>query len=175
MKLNLAAIVAAAGDCQLEARPEEIDLVPPKGSDVEFRDPVFARLTTRRVGEEFFAAGHVETSGTFTCVRCLETFKARIEAALELVIHRVTAPQPIDPEPDNYVEVPLGRAEYDVGPHVRDGLLLAVPQAPHCLEECLGLCARCGANLNKEKCTCKDLPADPRWEGLKQLDQIERG
>jgi uncharacterized protein len=169
MKLNLAAIVVAAGDCQLEARPEEIDLVPPKGSEVEFRDPVFARLTTRRVGEEYFASGQVETSGRFTCVRCLEQFEAKLEAALELVIHRVSAPQPTDPEPDNYVEVPLGTSEYDVGPHVRDGLLLAVPQAPRCFEECRGLCARCGVNLNEETCTCQDLPADPRWEGLKQL------
>jgi uncharacterized protein len=169
MKLNLAAIVAAAGDCQLEARPEEINLVPPKGYDVEFVDPVLVRLTTRRVGEEYFASGQAETSGRFTCVRCLEQFEARLETALELVIHRVMAPQPTDPEPDNYVEVPLGTSVYDAGPHVRDGLLVALPQAPHCREECRGLCARCGVNLNEKTCTCKDLPADPRWADLKQF------
>jgi uncharacterized protein len=169
MKLNLAAIVEAARDCQLEARPEEIDLVPPKGFDVVFSHPVRARLTTRRVGEEFFAAGQADTVGSFACVRCLKSFDAALDTALELVIHRVTAPQPTDPEPDNYVEVPLGTSEYDVGPHVRDGILVALPQAPHCREECLGLCARCGVNLNEETCTCEELPADPRWAALKQF------
>lgn len=37
-----------------------------------------------------------------------------------------------------------------------------------CKPDCKGLCARCGANLNHEECTCKK-EIDPRWAVLEQL------
>ena len=169
MKLNLAAIVTAAGDCPFEARAEEIDLTPPKGFDVRFSGPVFALLSTRRVGEEYFAQGESWTDGTFTCVRCLLSFDREIRTPLELVIRRVTAPQANPTEFDNYVELTLGTSEYDIAPHVREGLLLAVPQAPHCQEGCRGLCPHCGVDLNKKTCSCQQGSTDPRWDALRQF------
>ena len=37
-----------------------------------------------------------------------------------------------------------------------------------CAEDCKGLCCRCGANLNREACKCRQ-ESDPRLAVLKQL------
>lgn len=169
MKLNLAAFVEAARDCTLEARPEEIDLVPPPGYDVRFLDAVKAELKVHRVGEEFFVHGEAGTPGRFTCVRCLTEFVRDVTCGLDVVIHRVTSPQTTGLDQDSYIEVPLGTSEYDLTTQVREGLILAVPDTPHCREECLGLCSRCGVNKNEETCTCSDSDTDSRWDALKQF------
>ena len=38
---------------------------------------------------------------------------------------------------------------------IRSELILAAPQKILCSEVCKGLCSRCGADLNEEKCHCK--------------------
>jgi uncharacterized protein len=53
-------------------------------------------------------------------------------------------------------------------PLVRDALLLELPLAPLCREDCRGLCAHCGADLNDGPCDCAP-PRDPRWDALDVL------
>jgi uncharacterized protein len=36
-----------------------------------------------------------------------------------------------------------------------------------CKPDCKGLCPRCGANRNRQPCTC--VGDDPRWEALANL------
>ena len=170
MKLNLAALTQVAQECQLEARPEEIELVPPRGYDARIDAPVTAILTAHRSGEEYFASGAASTRGRFTCVRCLKEFEAALECPISLVIHRVAAPLQTTTETETYVEIPLGTSEFDVGPYVRDGLLLAISSTPRCRDDCKGLCSHCGVDLNIESCSCQEAPADPRWNGLRQLN-----
>jgi uncharacterized protein len=57
--------------------------------------------------------------------------------------------------------------EIDLTPLFRDQVVLAVPYAPLCSEDCKGLCPQCGADRNLETCDCKP-PVDPRWAGLQQ-------
>ena len=40
------------------------------------------------------------------------------------------------------------------------------PMKPLCSTGCLGLCQRCGANLNLAQCECGTQQEDPRWEAL---------
>lgn len=56
----------------------------------------------------------------------------------------------------------------DLGPAIRDAVILSLPLAPLCDEDCKGLCAQCGADLNEASCTCK-APIDPRWATLDLL------
>jgi uncharacterized protein len=169
MKLNLAAFGEAAREVAFEARPEEIELVPPAGFDVRFAETVRVDLRGHRVGEEFFVRGEAKSPGAFTCVRCLAEFVREVTCTVDLVIHRVSTPQTGGLDSDTYVEVPLGTSEYNLAPFVREGLILAVPDTPHCREECQGLCSRCGVNKNEETCTCSDTDPDSRWDALKQF------
>jgi uncharacterized protein len=44
-----------------------------------------------------------------------------------------------------------------------------VPTQVLCRDDCKGLCAKCGANLNLADCDCEDKEIDPRWAELKRL------
>jgi len=46
----------------------------------------------------------------------------------------------------------------DVGPEIRDELLLALPMGPLCREDCAGICPTCGANRNLTPCHCAQHP-----------------
>jgi uncharacterized protein len=56
----------------------------------------------------------------------------------------------------------------DLGPMIRDAIVLELPLAPLCREDCEGLCAQCGADLNTGLCGC-EAPGDPRWATLDVL------
>ena len=66
----------------------------------------------------------------------------------------------------------LEGTEVDLAPLVRDAVLLHLPPAPLCSEDCRGLCTRCGANLNEAECGCEPGPSDPRWAALDVLKDL---
>ena len=92
-------------------------------------------------------------------------------------------------EADDVEEIPSGsfdvreadREEFngrtiELEPIVREQLLLALPMDALCRQDCQGLCASCGRDLNEARCDCKPAapdegeaqrPKDPRWEKLK--------
>lgn len=57
----------------------------------------------------------------------------------------------------------------DLGPALREAVLLAVPPSPICREVCKGLCVVCGQDLNQRDCGHTQAVPDPRWEALKKL------
>lgn len=63
---------------------------------------------------------------------------------------------------------PLDGEILDLFDLVRDSLVLELPIAPLCNEDCKGLCGTCGADLNEGVCGC-DAPRDPRWASLDTL------
>jgi uncharacterized protein len=57
----------------------------------------------------------------------------------------------------------------DLDPIVREQVLLALPMNAVCREDCQGLCAQCGQNLNEKKCGCETKVADPRLAPLANI------
>lgn len=174
MILSLSSNETATKEVEIVADASEIDLTEADDGEVKFGHEVTARLTTRRVAEEFFASGRVETEATLRCARCLGKFETLLSAPIELVIHRVNAPARPGSDLEAYVEVSRGTSGFDVGPYAREALLLSLPDVPHCSKDCLGLCARCGANLNLKTCDCAASSTDSRWDGLKQTSTLKR-
>ena len=56
----------------------------------------------------------------------------------------------------------------DLEPLVREQFVLAVPYAPLCKDDCLGLCPQCGVDRNLTACECEK-PIDPRFAALQGL------
>jgi uncharacterized protein len=48
-------------------------------------------------------------------------------------------------------------------------LVAAIPIAPLCKDECLGICAICAANRNLIDCSCPRSHSDLRWKSLDNL------
>ena len=59
--------------------------------------------------------------------------------------------------------------ELDIGAWARDALALAVPAQVLCRDGCLGLCPRCGENLNENPGHEHPADKDPRWSKLDEL------
>ncbi len=64
----------------------------------------------------------------------------------------------------------LDEDELDVKAWARDALALALPAQIVCREDCLGLCAVCGENLNQAGPDhAHEREPDPRWAALREL------
>ena len=57
----------------------------------------------------------------------------------------------------------------DLRAWARDALALALPVQIVCSEDCLGLCAVCGQNLNEDPEHEHEREPDPRWAKLSEL------
>jgi uncharacterized protein len=61
----------------------------------------------------------------------------------------------------------------DLEPTVRDAVVLQLPLAPVCREDCPGLCSTCGARLAEDPEHSHD-EVDPRWAALTALIEDEQ-
>lgn len=127
-------------------------------------DAVRARLRAESVVEGILLTGTATGSVLLQCARCLRGFSSDITPSLcELFV----APgQEVSPDEDVYE---VRGAEIDVEPALRDVMTLALPLNPLCREDCKGICARCGTDLNAGSCECVDDDVDPRWAELDAL------
>lgn len=57
----------------------------------------------------------------------------------------------------------------DLEPILRDQVVLDLPFRPLCRDDCEGLCAVCGANLNDDPGHGHEAPMDPRWAAIADL------
>lgn len=100
------------------------------------------------------------------CARCLETLTNSLEVELtELFAYPDTATDDTtDPDEVSRVVDEL----VDLEPVVRDSVLLALPQAPLCREDCPGLCPECGGKRAELGTDHRHEMIDPRWAALRQ-------
>ena len=78
-----------------------------------------------------------------------------------------------EPDPDLDCEYLGGpsRQELDVAAWARDCVVEAVPMSIFCRDDCRGICATCGTDLNASQCDCVDDTTDPRWAALGELSE----
>lgn len=105
------------------------------------------------------ATGQVDTTVTHTCHRCLVEWTDPLTVNLREVIG-------VGDDEDGY---PLAGDLADLEPPVRDAVLLAVPLSPTCRDDCRGLCAVCGADLNTAPCSGHDEEPDSPFASLRGL------
>ncbi|RMH37262.1 MAG: DUF177 domain-containing protein [Deltaproteobacteria bacterium] len=116
-----------------------------------------------------FAVGRLTGTIAVACSRCL----GRVTLAVDEPFSLTFLPRSeFDAEPDDG-DVELDADDLDVSAHdgetvdlaaaIRDHLVLSVPYAPLCADDCKGLCAQCGADLNAGACACPPAAADSPW------------
>jgi len=97
------------------------------------------------------------------CMRCL----GPAAPAVEVDAREVDQPGGGEDLDSPYVD---GDDVLDVARWARDALALALPAQILCREDCLGLCAECGADLNNAGPEHHhDKAPDPRWAKLSEL------
>lgn len=109
--------------------------------------------------------GGLEVTGTLlagwqgSCRRCLEP----IEQTVRQDLRELFGATPNDDE-----AYPIHEGEVDLTPMVRDSLVLALPIAPLCSEDCAGP-APDAYPMNQPESLPEERPKDPRWAALDAL------
>ncbi len=128
------------------------------GLEFSLASPIRGSVHVERHDGNILLQGRLQGELTTTCSRCLDTFTQPVLATFEMLIK-------MGSQPKLEAELELSAADLDeeycagdtlgLNAILREQILLALPLKPLCDENCLGLCRRCGANLNREPCTCQ--------------------
>ena len=150
-----------------------------RGEDFRLVAPVELTARVTKDNEKIRLVGRLQTTLETDCGRCLEPFTIPVDASLDMLFlpeaDQATVAAGDDKEDEAEVrEADTGVSYYkndtiDLGEMMRDEFYLALPMKPLCQEACKGLCPVCGANRNRETCTCETTWVDPRLEALKAL------
>lgn len=97
------------------------------------------------------------------CMRCLEPAQPRFE----IEVREFDQPGGGEELESPYVD----DQQVDLAAWARDALVLALPPQLLCRDDCAGLCAVCGVNLNAAGPDHRHESApDPRWAKLRELE-----
>ena len=158
-----------------DATAEELGLAE---TDATLRGPVSVSLDLMKADDMIAVTGVLEGTVVRQCVRCLKEYDDAVAFSVHAAFAReekeskVGARQPktgeprrgrpgaAKTEPEAEVE-DEGDDRYfyqgdhiELAPMLREHIILAAPMQPLCRENCAGLCARCGKDLNEGPCQC---------------------
>ncbi len=113
-------------------------------------------LVLEASGSSVLASGDVRATARCQCRRCLDSFDQVLVAPVKEIF---------EVRPTEGETYPLDHEHLDLVPLVRDALLLALPLAPLCTEDCSG--------PEPERFPTGEIeespPVDPRWAALDQF------
>jgi uncharacterized protein len=144
-------------DVVLAAPLGELEVVGsavPEGADVELE------LRLDAVNDGIVAKGVVRAPWRGECRRCLRA----IEGTAQADVLEIFEPEPVEGETSK-----LQTDRIDLEPLAREAILLELPLAPLCQDDCAGLCPECGADRNAGDCGHTIEAADDRWSALSEL------
>lgn len=129
------------------------------GSAVPAAGVVQAELRLEPAASALWVRGTVSAPWEGECRRCLAPISGVVVAEVgELFEEHWT-------EDETW---PLVQDRIDVEPILREAVLLELPLAPVCRDDCAGLCPQCGEDRNTAACSCEPV-TDPRWAALHDL------
>ena len=119
-------------------------------------------------------SGEIDATVSAECDRCLKPLELALVGTFDQRYVHDAAPSGVDVDETeldaselDIEELPSG--VLDIRDVTREQVDLLAPMHVLCLEACLGLCPTCGVDLNTGACGCDNEEIDPRWEGLKRL------
>lgn len=164
-------------DFDEEFRPGMIDLGTDLLQTAPLRTNGRAQLMQEQHGKhqtikDIRLNGRLATKIETSCARCLEPVPIDVKRDFDLLYRPLGSDAGRD-------ELSVTAAEAEISYYQGEGLLLedalreqvllVVPLKAICRQDCKGLCAHCGVNLNIEQCSCETTAEDPRWAGLKEI------
>jgi len=160
--LNIGFPLAEDAFCGLLSKKEKLDF--------SFRK-VDVSGFIRKVRDNIFFEGNLETVLETQCCRCLEEayLPLKTEFSYTLLPEAGTVKEEIELKTED-LEVGYYSGEViDLAPMILEQILLQAPMKILCNESCKGLCSHCGINLNVASCDCRSVSIDGRLSVLKHF------
>ena len=137
-------------------------------SDLEFygekpiKRPVLVEGMVKNHASALVLTGTATSLLDLACDRCGKVFSKQQSIVLDFLL----AAELEDEEHDEIIL--LEGNEVDLDEVVSTAFILALDTKNLCSDDCKGLCAKCGADLNASSCQCRP-EVDPRLAALAQL------
>ena len=154
LRIPLAAALRHPGNARPVVASVELDGLAGVAAEIEAGKPVSIDLLLERVPEGIVVRGNLTATWSSACSRCLEPVGGEISVHVD----------------ELFETHPLEGETYQLDEDAIDALLLELPLAPLCNDDCAGLCATCGVNRNQTRCECVTTDLDPRWAALRSLE-----
>jgi len=156
------------------AREETRTIPAPDALRVELAGvPAGAEVTVtvqlEAVHEGVLVTGTATAPVSGECARCLEPLTSSVEASFQELYHYEPSP-----EEDDEDELLLDGDLLDLEPVLRDAIVLALPLAPLCSDDCAGLCPDCGVRLADAGPGHQHDVVLPEWEALRKFNGFDQ-
>ncbi len=142
--------------------------------DLELEDPFtgFVKTSVKldKSAHQIVLDADAKVVYSFVCDRCNADTDAEINTKFKLVY--IFSTHKVESEDINVKYLTPDIDKIDFSGDLREYLELSLPMKNLCSEDCKGLCPKCGTNLNRKKCKCKDETVNDIWEPLKKLKNI---
>ena len=159
--VNVADLLAHPGSSRPVELEALLDGLSVSASSVPAGEPVTLDVELQAVNDAIVVKGSVRAPWVGECRRCLQPATGVVEAD----VHEIYERHPVDGETRLLEDVIVDLTEL-----ARDSVLLELPLAPLCKDDCAGLCPVCGADRNAaEDCGCVTEIRDERWAALDDL------
>ena len=147
----------------------------------ELPEPFQVQWSAHRMGEDVYVAGQIDGTLELECSRCLARYGHRLREAFRLVLEPAGSRVPADPEAaaslvqeglclgDEFETGWYRGGEIHLDSVCLEVISLALPVKPLCREDCAGLCAQCGSDLNGDACGCKEATPKSPFDVLAAL------
>jgi uncharacterized protein len=169
MQLDLTRYRQPLGHFSRTFQPEEVEQ---EGDSYRVVAPVQLDFELHKDKDRFRLVGSAVTELELPCSRCLESYRMPVNAAFDLRYHpasEMSQDEEREVEEDDLETSYYREDQIDLNELLREQFYLALPMKPLCREDCKGLCAQCGTNLNTGTCDCSASGIDPRLAPLRQL------
>ncbi|MCL0029326.1 DUF177 domain-containing protein [Dehalococcoidia bacterium] len=137
--------------------------------DVEAQE-VVGRVKLLRTNKSIWISADLTSTVGSECGRCLTEFRQPIRMNLEEEALPILNPDTgVKIGPFEFVSEYLyidEKHNLDMSATLQEYASMGVPMNPLCKPDCVGLCQKCGGNLNESFCECDNVSRDCRWDAL---------
>ncbi|MBF0477857.1 MAG: DUF177 domain-containing protein [Candidatus Omnitrophica bacterium] len=105
---------------------------------IRFTKPIKVAAKVQRVDNTLVVKVKVDSGFASICSRCAEDVVSDLQSEFWLDF-----------------DIPAGVETIELDDDIRQEILVGLPVKILCMENCQGLCPRCGKNLNQVQCQCK--------------------
>ena len=142
------------------------------GGETYLRGPIRLSGRVSQESQNLRLRGEVSARIHTLCARCGDEVDWPLQTAFELVLmpgQEKAMEEAADLSPEELDHLYYQGPVVELDDYFREEVALGIPIQVLCRENCRGLCPRCGANFNRETCSCAPTQGDPRLEKLRNL------
>ena len=160
MIINLEEIFLHGKPLKIDHYPINIDVQDLPRQDIK-NCKAEACVSIEKVMSDVYLEAEVNLAFDCLCDNCVESIKKNLSFSFK---HLPVVKEEADSDVDC---ISVKDYKLDLDSLIIEDIILEFPSKILCSNDCLGLCLKCGKNLNHGDCGCAKKSVDPRLEALK--------